>query len=80
MHLYFVFRIFLGLIHLKCEELNIPFDGKLNPSDLRYYLNLREQKEFSVDQAKLQEYFPLQVVIDGTFKIYQVFLNRKIIR
>jgi Zn-dependent oligopeptidase len=35
---------------------------------------MREQKEFKVDQAKLQEYFPLQVVIDGTFKIYQVNL------
>ena len=56
----------------KCEEFKIPFDGKINPSDLKYYLNLREQKEFTVDQAKLQEYFPLNVVIDGTFKIYQV--------
>ena len=44
---------------------------------MRYYLNLREQKEFAVDQAKLQEYFPLQVVIDGTFKIYQVSMSKK---
>ena len=56
----------------KCQELNLPFDGKINPSDLRYYLNIREKKEFNVDHAKLQEYFPLNVVIDGTFKIYQV--------
>ena len=55
--------------------MNIPFDGKINPSDLRYYLNLREEKEFRVDHVKLQEYFPLSVVIEGTFKIYQVYLH-----
>ena len=35
---------------------------------------MRENKEFKVDHAKLQEYFPLQIVIEGTFKIYQVKL------
>lgn len=57
---------------MKCEELKIEFDGKINPSDLRYYLNMMEQKEYSIDHAKLQEYFPMNVVIEGTFKIYQV--------
>lgn len=52
--------------------MKIEFDGKINPSDTKYYLNLREQKEFRVNHSKLQEYFPLSVVIDGTFKIYQV--------
>ncbi len=33
---------------------------------------MRENKEFKVDHSKLQEYFPLQVVFDGIFKIYQV--------
>lgn len=57
----------------KCKKLNIPFDGRINPSDLRYYQNQREEKEFKVNHSKLQEYFPLDVVINGTFKIYQVF-------
>ena len=39
---------------------------------MKFYQNLREQKEFDIDHSKLQEYFPLNVVIDGTFKIYQV--------
>ena len=43
---------------------------------MKYYQNMREQKEFCVDHAKLQEYFPLNVVIDGTFKIYQVNMRR----
>ena len=57
--------------------MNLPFDGKLNPSDMRYFQNLREKKEFNVDHNKLQEYFPLNVVIDGTFKIYQLLLSLK---
>lgn len=48
------------------------FDGKMNPSDMKFYQNMREQKEFNVDHSKIQEYFPMNVVIDGTFKIYQV--------
>ena len=55
--------------------MNIAFDGKINPSDMKYYQNLRENKEFKVDHSKLQEYFPLSVVIDGTFKIYQLLLS-----
>ena len=55
-----------------CEELSLAFDGKLNPSDMKYYQNMREKKEFNVEHSKIQEYFPLNIVIDGTFKIYQV--------
>lgn len=33
---------------------------------------MREEKEFKVNQSKLQEYFPLSVVLNGTFDIYQV--------
>lgn len=39
---------------------------------MAFYQNLREEKEFSLDHVKLGEYFPLNVVIEGTFKIYQV--------
>ena len=67
------FRWFINKI-FQCEKLKIPFDGKINPSDVKYYQNQRDEKEFMVDHAKLQEYFPLNVVIDGTFKIYQVFI------
>ena len=42
---------------------------------MRYYSNIREQEEFKIDQSKLQEYFPLNVVLDGTFKIYQSLLG-----
>ena len=38
---------------------------------------MRDLKEFKIDHAKLQEYFPLDVVINGTFHIYQLLLNLK---
>ena len=57
---------------------DIPFDGQLNPSDMKYYQNLRENREFKVDQLKIQEYFPLNVVIEGTFNIYKLLLGLEI--
>ena len=58
----------------ECEALQIPFDGKLHPSDMKYYINVREEKEFKIDHLKLKEYFPLERVLSGTFKIYQVII------
>ena len=48
----------------KCEKLNLPVDGKIRQPDLRYYINLREQLEFKIDHAKLQQYFPIEVVLN----------------
>ena len=42
---------------------------------MAYLQNMREKKEFNIDHVKLGEYFPLNVVIDGTFKIFQTLLN-----
>ena len=42
---------------------------------MKYYQNMRENKEFKVDHSKLQDYFPLDKCIEGTFKIYQLLLN-----
>lgn len=32
---------------------------------MRYYMNIVEEKEFSVDHEKLKEYFPLEIVTKG---------------
>jgi thimet oligopeptidase len=58
-----------------CKSLGIPFDGKLKPSDMKYYVNMREEKEFKIDHQKLKEYFPLERVLSGTFHIYQTLLG-----
>lgn len=52
--------------------LEIAFDGVIYQSDIAYYYNMREKSEFNVDQARLQQYFPYDVVLNGIFDIYQV--------
>jgi hypothetical protein len=64
--------VFYILFVVKCEKLNLPFDGKLRQHDITYYTTMREEKEFKIDHARLQQYFPLDVVLNGIFEIYQV--------
>lgn len=39
---------------------------------MRYFMNMSEEKRYSVDHNKLKEYFPLEKVIQGSLDIYQV--------
>lgn len=66
-----------ALLALKEEECAVrgeENDGRINMWDFRYYLNKREEKEYNVDHEEIKKYFPLQVVTEGMFKIYQDLL------
>merc|ERR1719510_1520277 len=46
-------------------------------ADFRYYMRIREEKEFSVDHVALKPYFPVEKVIEGALGIYQTILGLK---
>ncbi|ETO32764.1 thimet oligopeptidase, partial [Reticulomyxa filosa] len=68
------------LLKLKEEEAKAkgqPFDNRLTMYDFRYYIRIREEKEFGVDENLVKEYFPVNVVVQGALDIYQELLSLK---
>lgn len=67
--------ILLDLKRQDKESAGLPYDGRIHMWDFRFYMNLREEKEFQVDHEKIKEYFPLQKVTQGLLEIYQELLD-----
>ena len=65
----------LLLCHQKQEEGELPFGVE----DLLYYVKKVEQQEFDVDFGALKQYFPVNLVLSGIFKIFQDLFGRSYI-
>ena len=52
-------------------ELGLPFDGNYYLWDHRYYDRLMIEKEYSIDENEIAEYFPLRATVAGMLKIFE---------
>ncbi|KAK6188206.1 hypothetical protein SNE40_004436 [Patella caerulea] len=68
-------KLFLDYKKEECEKYGFTFDNILNMWDFRYYMTMVEEKKYAVDQNKLKEYFPMDVVTKGLLDIYQELLS-----
>jgi Zn-dependent oligopeptidase len=50
-------------------------DNKIHAWDWRYYDNLLKKTKFDVDQEKVREYFPADLVVDRMLDVYQKLLS-----
>ena len=62
-----------------CEKVGEEFDGKINSWDFRYYLERRKEKLFEIDDEKVRQYFPVDVVIKGMLGVYEDMLSLKFV-
>jgi metallopeptidase MepB len=62
------------LLELKKADLaerGLPFDGEYYLWDHRFYDRLMIEKEYSIDENKIAEYFPLKSTIGGMLKVFE---------
>jgi len=68
-------EVLLEIKKEECERLGLPFDNKINGWDFRYYANLVEERDYSVNHEVVQQYYPLEVVSKGMLELYENLLG-----
>lgn len=56
---------------LKTRGLEASYDGNYYLWDNRFYDRLMVEKEYTIDEQKIAEYFPLQSTVNGMLKIFE---------
>ncbi|OUM61065.1 hypothetical protein PIROE2DRAFT_45620 [Piromyces sp. E2] len=59
-------------------ELNEPFDNTIHLYDLEYYRKILNQKEYTLNNALVSEYFPVVDVVNEMLQIYEEIFSLKI--
>ena len=66
----------LKLRKLKSKEQSIPLEEtSIELWDIFYYHEMQMQEEYAVNQNEVKEYFPMALVAQGVFDVYQTVLN-----
>jgi thimet oligopeptidase len=60
---------------LEAKKLEDPSATAIEAWDVSYYANLVQRTKFNVDQGKVREYFPADVVVKGMFDVYSTVLG-----
>lgn len=54
-----------------CEERGVEFDGNLYMWDTSFYTRIMKEKEYSVDENAISQYFPSESTFAGMLKIFE---------
>ncbi|KAL3965387.1 hypothetical protein ACCO45_002391 [Purpureocillium lilacinum] len=54
-----------------CEKRGASFDGSLYMWDVPYYSRVMKEKEYSVDEVEISQYFPVESTFAGMLKIFE---------
>lgn len=65
----------LALKKQDCDENGVPCDGSYYIWDHRYYDRLMVEKEYSINENAIAEYFPLQQTVAGMLAIFEKLLG-----
>jgi thimet oligopeptidase len=60
---------------LKFKQESVPGTTSLDQWDVTYYSNQLQKRDYSLDNEKIREYFPADLVISGMFEIYSKMLG-----
>ncbi|KAF2639094.1 peptidase family M3 [Massarina eburnea CBS 473.64] len=65
----------LAIKKVEDEKQNRTFDDSLDNGKRKYYTNILLKTQYSVDEAKLSEYFPLNHTISAMLQIFESLFN-----
>lgn len=58
-----------------CAERGVAFDGNLYSWDISFYTRMMKEKEFSVDDVAISQYFPVNATFSAMLRVFEELLG-----